>query len=128
MIVAVLRALLGGGGLLKEARAAFGAALAAQTDGQAIAAKTQWRQIDAAVRLAEVSAAAPLSAVSLGRYLVVIPFGIWWAAIFLDSVIGASWDVLALPPQIAAMAEFLIPAILLADVADRIGSSWRAGK
>ena len=57
----------------------------------------------------------------IGQYLIVIPFGIWWAAIHLVSVIKplileGRWSVDDLPAHIFDMAWWLIPTIVIGTV------------
>jgi hypothetical protein len=80
----------------------------------------QQARLDAHIPIAEVANADPWSAPPVGRYLIVVPFGLWWAAIFADSIFSFEWDVLALPPAIMDLAVWLVPAIVAADV----GRAW----
>jgi hypothetical protein len=81
-----------------------------------IEAEKDMARIGAAISAMEHTRGDPFSATSLGRYLIVLPFGIWWAAIFVDSIFSMPWDVLALPPDIMALAVWLVPAIVIGDV------------
>ncbi len=59
------------------------------------------------------------SATRLGRLLIVIPFGLWWAAIYMVQILNP-WFALDLvvidvPPRINDMALVLIPAIVIGD-------------
>jgi len=78
----------------------------------------EWQQsrIEAQIKAAELANDDRWSATSLGRYFIVIPFGVWWTAIFIDSTFDMPWDVLALPPTIMSMASWLVPAIIIGDV------------
>lgn len=111
----LLRLLTGSGGLAEQMRRAYEAKLAAQTDADRLDAEKDMARIAAAIDMAKVAASDRFGATSLGRYLIVLPYGLWWAAVHLDSIISAHWNVLALPPQIDGMARVLIPAIIIAD-------------
>lgn len=104
-----------GGGIAGAMERAYTAKLNAANDAERIEADKDMARIEAAARMAEIAVADRWSATSLGRYLIVVPFGVWWAAIFLDSIIAAPWDVLAIPPLIMEMAKILVPAIVIAD-------------
>lgn len=113
------------GGLADQLRRAYEAKLNAANDNDRIAAEQDIARISAAVDMARVASSDRWGATSLGRYLIVLPYGIWWAAVHLDSIINAEWSVLALPPQIDGMAQVLIPAIILADGAALVARRWR---
>ena len=55
----------------------------------------------------------------MGRWLIVVPFGLWWAAIYLVQIInpwfGLDLTVIDVPARIHEMALILIPAIVIAD-------------
>lgn len=106
----------GSGGLGESMRKAYEAKLTAQNDAERIAAERDLERISAAVDMAKVAASDRWGATSIGRYLIVLPYGVWWTAIFIDSVFDMPWSILALPPQIDGMAKVLIPAILIAEV------------
>lgn len=64
------------------------------------------------------------SPMQIGQYLIVIPFGLWWAAVCLVSVIRpilqeGRWSVDNIPPHIFEMAWWLIPGVILGTVLDR---------
>ena len=113
------------GGLADQLRRAYEAKLNAANDNDRIAAEQDIARISAAVDMARVASGDRWGATSLGRYLIVLPYGLWWAAVHLDSIINAQWYVLALPPQIDGMAQVLIPAIILADGAALVARRWR---
>jgi hypothetical protein len=56
-----------------------------------------------------------------GRLLIVVPYGIWWAAVILVSTFGVGDQLVIqdLPPRIHDMANILIPAIVLGSVLER---------
>ncbi|HEY9250989.1 MAG TPA: hypothetical protein VIO38_17730, partial [Rariglobus sp.] len=75
------------------------------------------------------------SATRIGRLLIVLPFGLWWTAIFAVSIINplmgwaignpARLIIEDVPPHLWDIAVILIPAILLGDagalLARRVG-------
>ena len=113
----MLQSLLGflGGPIARELRGAYQDSLNAKNDEQRIAADIRITTLKAAQEIAAIESSEFWSATRIGRLLIVVPYGMWWAAIFIDSTFSMPWDVLALPPQIHDMAKILIPAILIAD-------------
>lgn len=103
------------GGLGAELRRAYEAKLAAANDAERMALEGDIARINAAIESQRAANADRWSATSMGRYLIVLPWGIWWTAIYLDSIFAFSWNVLAVPPAIHDMAKILIPAIVIAD-------------
>ncbi len=99
--------------------AAYQAKLAAETDSERLAADEAIKGIEAARDIALAEAADRWSATRLGRLLIVIPFGLWWAAIYLVQILnpwlGLSLVVIDVPPRINDMALVLIPAIVIGD-------------
>lgn len=104
-----------GGGLGRQLRQAYEAKLAAKNDSERIALEGDIARIEAAIESQRAANADRWSATSMGRYLIVLPWGIWWTAIYMDSIFAFSWNVLAVPPAIHDMAKILIPAIVIAD-------------
>lgn len=98
---------------------AWAAKLAADNDGARIEADKTIKSIEAARDIAVAEAADRWSATRLGRWLIVVPFGLWWAAIYLVQIVnpwlGLSLVVVDVPPHIHNMALILIPAIVLGD-------------
>lgn len=98
---------------------AWAAKLAAENDEQRIAAETTIKSIEAARDIALAEAGDRWSATRVGRWLIVLPFGIWWSAIYLVQIInpwfGLSLVVIDVPPRIHDMAIILVPAIVLGD-------------
>jgi hypothetical protein len=99
--------------------AAYQAKLAAQTDKDRLAAEQTITSIEAARDIAVAEAADRWSATRLGRLLIVVPFGLWWAAIYCVQIInpwfGLSLVVVDVPKHINDMALVLIPAIVIGD-------------
>ena len=108
---------------------AYKARTAAKNDAARIEAEKTIASLEAARDIALAEASDRWSAVRIGRLLIVVPFGMWWAAIYLVQIInpwlGLSLVVIDVPPRIHDMALVLIPAILLGDagafIARRVG-------
>lgn len=98
---------------------AYKARLAAQNDSERLDAETTIARLEAARDIAVAEAGRAWSATSVGRWLIVVPFGIWWAAIYLVQIInpwfGLDLVVIDVPPRIHDMALVLVPAIVIAD-------------
>lgn len=103
------------GSIARELRGAYQDRLAAQGEQAKLDADERLEVLSNAASIANIAASDPVSATRIGRLLIVVPFGIWWAAIFADSIFSFSWDVLAVPPNIMEMAKILVPAIIIAD-------------
>lgn len=118
MFRTILTWLTGGGlrGITDQLLAAYEAKLKAENDEQAREAQILIERLETQRAIAVIEAADRWSALRVGRWLIVVPFGLWWSAIFADSIFSFTWDVLALPDQIWDLAFYLIPAILLGDV------------
>jgi len=99
--------------------AAYQAKLAAETDQQRLAAAEVIKGIESARDIAVTEATDRWSATRIGRLLIVIPFGLWWAAIYMVQILnpwfGLSLVVIDVPPRINDMALVLIPAIVIGD-------------
>lgn len=108
---------------------AYNARLKATNDAERLAADLTIKRLEAARDIALAEAADRWSATRIGRLLIVVPFGLWWTAIYAVQILnpwfGLSLVVIDVPPHINQMATILIPAILLGDagalVARRIG-------
>jgi hypothetical protein len=64
------------------------------------------------------------SPMRVGQYLIVVPFGFWWASIFIISVLkpviqDGLWSVDNVPPHILEMAWWLIPLIVGGTILER---------
>ena len=98
---------------------AYEVKLAAQNDEQRIEAEKTIARLEAARDIAVVEAGRAWSATSVGRWLIVVPFGLWWSAIYLVQIInpwfGLELVVIDVPPHIMDMAKILVPAIVIAD-------------
>lgn len=121
MLKAILNWL--GGGIVKQFTdpllAAYQAKLQATNDAERLRAERDIEAITAARDIAVMEAGRAWSATSVGRWLIVVPFGIWWSAIYLVQIInpwfGLELVVIDVPPRIHDMALILVPAIVIAD-------------
>lgn len=108
---------------------AYRAKLAAQNDQQKLEAERDIAGLEAARDIALAEAADRWSATRVGRWLIVVPFGLWWAAIYLVQIInpwfGLSLVVIDVPPRIHDMALILVPAIVIGDAAAMLGRRLR---
>jgi hypothetical protein len=126
----MLQAILGflGGGIVKQFTdpllAAYQMRVNAANDTERIEADKTIARIEAGRDIALAEAGRAWSATSLGRWLIVVPFGLWWAAIFIVQILnpwifipvfGFRAVVIAIPPDIMEMAKILVPAIILGD-------------
>lgn len=104
---------------------AWQAKISADTDAKRLEAENAIKGIEAARDIALAEAADRWSAVRIGRLLIVLPFGVWWASIYLVQIVnpwfGLSLTVVDVPPHIHNMALVLIPAILIGDAGALIG-------
>jgi len=98
---------------------AWQAKLNADTDEKKLDAERAIKSIEAARDIAVAEAADRWSATRVGRWLIVVPFGLWWAAIYLVQIInpwfGLGLVVVDVPPHIHNMALVLVPAIVIGD-------------
>lgn len=98
---------------------AYKAKLAASNDTERLEAEQTARRIEAARDIALAEAGRAWSATSVGRWLIVVPFSVWWAAIYLVQIInpwfGLELVVIDVPARIHDMALVLVPAIVIAD-------------
>lgn len=112
-----------GGGVVKQVSNALVEAYRVRTqaanDEQRIAADIEIQRLENLRAVAAMEAAGRWSATRIGRLLIVVPFGLWWAAIYIVQIInpwfGMNLTVIDVPAKIHDMALILIPAILLAD-------------
>jgi hypothetical protein len=103
--------------------------LQAQNDADRLAAEREIASLEAARDIALIEAQDRFSATRIGRLLIVIPFGLWWSAIYLVQIInpwfGTNLIVVDVPPRIHDMALILIPAILIADAGGLVARRFR---
>lgn len=104
--------------------------LTAKNNETRIAAEHEIARIESARDIAVIEAADRFSATRIGRLLIVVPFGIWWSAIFLVQIInpwfGLNLVVVDVPPKIYDMALILIPSILIADSGALVARTLRS--
>ena len=112
-----------GGGIVKQFTdpllAAYQAKLAAQNDADRLAVDQVIAKLEAARDIAVAESGRAWSATSVGRWLIVVPFGLWWASIYLVQIVnpwfGLALVVIDVPSRIHDMALVLVPAIVIAD-------------
>jgi hypothetical protein len=118
-ILSIFKALTGSG-LVGALERAHERRLKADNDKDKQLAELDIERIGAALKLAEVRAMDRWGASSIGAYLIVIPYGLWWTAIFAVQIInpwfGTALVVVDVPPRIHDMAQWLIPAIIVGDI------------
>lgn len=134
-MIAFLKVIFGGvtglfgGGLGEQLRQAYEAKLSSETSANTLEAERDIARISAAMEMAKIAASDRWGATSLGRYLIVVPYGIWWALIFFVSIAngltGTDLTILDVPADIRAMAKILVPAIILADGAALVSRRWK---
>lgn len=91
----------------------------AQTEEARIEADKHIAQLTTMRDIAVAESPFSFSATRIGRLLIVVPYGLWWTAIFVDSTFSMPWDVQAIPGDINEMAKILVPAILIANIFER---------
>jgi hypothetical protein len=100
--------------------------LQAETNEKRIEADLRIKSIEASRDLALIEARDRWSATRVGRWLIVVPFGLHWAAIYAVNIInpwfGTSLVVVKVPDHIHSMALILVPAIVLADGGQQVAS------
>lgn len=106
----------------KERQGDLAAELAAQEIRAEIAARAEARK----VLIAEQGTL--LSAGRIGRLVFVLPLGLWWTAVIVDSIFGLSWNVAALPPPLDEWAGGIVLSLFLVDGAKGIARNLRGGK
>ncbi len=98
---------------------AWKAKLDADNDAARIEADRAIQSIENHRDIALAEAADRWSATRVGRWLIVVPYGLWWAAIFLVQIVnpwfGLDLVVFDVPARIHDMAKILIPAIVIGD-------------
>lgn len=118
-VIGVLAQWFLGGGIAQltgQLQKAYELKLRAQTDEQKLAADLDLQRIQAGIAAMQHANDDRWSATSIGRYLIVVPFGCWWTMVFIDSIFGFEWDVLALPPDIMELSAWLVPTIVVGDI------------
>lgn len=102
---------------------AYELSLQAETHEDKLAAELTIKRLESARELALAEAHDRWSATRIGRLLIVLPFGLWWSAVFFVSIanpnFGWTLSINDIPPRFWDLAVYLIPAILIADVAGK---------
>ena len=103
--------------------------LAAQNDSERLAAEQEIARLEAARDIALAEQSDRWSATRIGRVLVVVPFGLWWGAVFAVSIInplfGTNLEIHDIPPRFWGAASILIPAIIIGDAGALAARRWR---
>lgn len=103
--------------------------LAAQNDRERLDAEKQIARLEAARDIALAEQGDRWSATRLGRLLIVVPFGLWWTAVFavsiLNPLLGWSLSIDDIPPRFWDIAVILIPAIILGDAGALVARRMR---
>ena len=118
-MLSLLLKLFGGGvisDLADQLRRAHEAKLQADTSEKKLVAEHDMARLSNALEMAKVANQDRWSATSIGRYLVVIPFGLYMALICFDSIFAFSWDVLKMPDRDYVLLKQLFVAIVIGDV------------
>jgi hypothetical protein len=123
MIGTIISWLIGGGvqGLAGEWRRVKEAQIKAESETEMLEHGRELSRIEGQMEIARIEANDRFSATRIGRLLIVVPYGIWWAAVILVSTFGVGDQLVIqdLPPRIHDMANILIPAIVLGSVLER---------
>jgi len=99
---------------------AYQAKLNATNDAERLSAERDIAAIEARASVARIEAADRISPRRIGAYLIVIPFGIWFAGIYIVSVVNGlfGWNlvILDVPARIDKIAMLLVPSIIVSEV------------
>lgn len=99
---------------------AYQAKLNATNDSERLVAERDIAALEARASIAAIEAADRWSARRIGSLLVVVPFGLWFASVYLVSVLNGlfGWHlvILDVPPRIDEIAMVLVPTILASEV------------
>ena len=64
-----------------------------------------------------------------GRLLIVVPFGVWWTAVFAVSILnplfGWTLTIDDIPARFWDIATILIPAVILGDAGALVARRWK---
>lgn len=100
------------------------ARLEARNDAERLDAEREIARLEQARDVVTADLADRWSAVRAGRWLIVVPWGLWWAAIYLiqianpwlfEPAFGFTLVVHDVPEDIKRIANILIPAIVIGD-------------
>jgi hypothetical protein len=102
--------------------------LAAQNDSQRLTAEKQIASLEAARDIALAEQSDRWSATRIGRLLIVVPFGVWWTAVFAVSILnplfGWTLTIDDIPSRFWDIATVLIPAVILGDAGALVARRW----
>lgn len=102
--------------------------LAAQNDSERLTAEKQIASLEAARDIALAEQSDRWSATRIGRLLIVVPFGVWWTAVFVVSILnplfGWTLTIDDIPPRFWDIATILIPAVILGDAGALVARRW----
>lgn len=123
-----------GGGIIsqftKPLLDAYNARLKAQNESERLEADMTIARLEAARDIALAEASDRWSATRVGRWLIVVPWGCWWAygclIQIINPLLGSELVVVALPPGWDKIAMVLIPAIVLGDAGALVGKQIAA--
>jgi hypothetical protein len=103
--------------------------LLARNDSERLEAEQAIAGLEVARDIALAEAQDRWSATRIGRLLIVVPFGLWWAAIYLVQILnpwfGLQLVVIDVPPRIHDMALILVPAIIIGDAGALVARKLR---
>lgn len=108
---------------------AYQAKINATNDADRLAAERDIAALEARASVARIEAADRISPRRIGAYLIVVPFGIWFGAVYIVSVVNGlfGWNlvILDVPARIDKIAMLLVPSIIVSEVfggvAEKIG-------
>lgn len=102
--------------------------LAAQNDSERLTAEKQVASLEAARDIALAEQSDRWSATRIGRLLIVVPFGVWWTAVFAVSILnplfGWTLTIDDIPSRFWDIATVLIPAVILGDAGALVARRW----
>jgi len=102
--------------------------LAAQNDSERLTAEKQIASLEAARDIAVAEQSDRWSATRIGRLLIVVPFGVWWTAVFAVSILnplfGWTLTIDDIPSRFWDIATVLIPAVILGDAGALVARRW----
>jgi len=102
--------------------------LAAQNDSERLTAEKQIASLEAARAIAVAEQSDRWSATRIGRLLIVVPFGVWWTAVFAVSILnplfGWTLTIDDIPSRFWDIATVLIPAVILGDAGALVARRW----
>ena len=102
--------------------------LAAQNDSERLTAEKQIASLEAARDIALAEQSDRWSATRIGRLLIVVPFGVWWTAVFAVSILnplfGWTLTIDDIPSRFWDIATVLIPAVILGDAGALVARRW----